>query len=82
MCIIRLLVIPGGGVSACQGGGGVCLGQECLPDTPSPCEQKGSQTGVKTLPCRNYVVDGKNSPNHSDNISGRFQMNGKNSVGH
>ena len=37
------------GVSAARGG--------CLADT-YPCEQNGWQTGVKTLPCRNYVADG------------------------
>ena len=31
-----------------------CLSRECLADTP----QIESQTGVKTLPCRNYVADG------------------------
>ena len=61
-------VYPGGcvwldGVSA-QGvsAWGVCLrgllGWGCLPDTPLWTEW---QTPVKTLPCRNYVADGKDS---------------------
>ena len=64
-------VCPGGwclptGVSAWGGvsaqGGDVCRGegsaQGFLADTP-PCEQN-HKTGVKTLPCRNYVADGNN----------------------
>ena len=48
--------------------GGVCPGV-CVADiplnqrqTPPPCEQNDSQTGVKTLPCRNFVAGGKHSP--------------------
>ena len=35
--------------------GGVCPGV-CVADTP--CEQNDWQTGVKTLPCRNFVAGG------------------------
>ena len=46
--------------------GGVCpsacwdmsAGGGAAPHTP--CEQNDWQTGVKTLPCRNYVADGSN----------------------
>ena len=74
-CSSRLLggVFPGGclpgGVSAWGGvyvcsegslprGGGVCVpgGGVC------PCERNDGQIGVKTLPCRNYIADGKNVP--------------------
>ena len=41
--------VPRRGVSA----GGAC-------QAPPPCEQNDWQTSVKTLPCRNYVADGKN----------------------
>ena len=42
-------------------GGGVCRGGGCLPkagvcQTPPPPVNR--MTGVKTLPCRNYVADG------------------------
>ena len=42
------------GVSALNG----CLSKGCLPrgvSTRQPREQNDWQTGVKTLPCRNYV---------------------------
>ena len=45
-----------GGV--CRGGAvcsGVCVPRGGLPDTPLWTEW---QTGVKTLPCRNFVADG------------------------
>ena len=64
-----------------SGGGGVCLPGGVFQTPPSPCEQNDWHTGVKTPP-PNYLVDGKNSPNHSDNNSERFQMNGENSFGH
>ena len=41
---------PGG----CLSGG--CLPRGCLPDNPPWTEW---QTGVKTLPCHNYIADGK-----------------------
>ena len=47
-----------GGV--CLGGclpGGVCLGEHRRDTTPTP-EQNDWKTGVKTLPCRNYVAEG------------------------
>ena len=52
--------LPREGVSAqrghvCPGRG--CLPRECLPDTPPWTEWL---MPVKTLPCRNYVADGKN----------------------
>ena len=64
--------LPGGGV--CQGGRGVCPGdgvsaqggvcwgvsaQECVCGRHPLCEQNDWQTGVKTLPCRNFVAGGK-----------------------
>ena len=45
--------LPGGGEGGCLPSGGVC------PTPPSPCEQ--NDTGVKTLPYRNYVADGNKS---------------------
>ena len=62
--------LPGGvclggvcqGVSAWEvsAQGGVCLGVSAggVSRHPSPCEWNDWQTGVKTLPCRNYVADG------------------------
>ena len=38
----------------------VCWGRGCLPDTPPPPWTEW-QVPVKTLPCRNYVVGGKNN---------------------
>ena len=60
-CMLRGVgVYPRGG---CLSGGG-CLPRGVLQtpprtetDTP-PCEQNDWQTGVKTLPCRNFVADG------------------------
>ena len=53
-------------------GGGGCLprgvsaqgvtARGCLPDTPLPLRWTESQTGVKTLHCRNYAGDGNNVP--------------------
>ena len=40
------------------GEGGVCLGGVCLAVTHPPCVDR--MTGVKTIPCRNHVADGKN----------------------
>ena len=70
----REVCIPactGQGVSAGRGSaqGGVCLGVSAQgdvwqtpprPEADTPCEQNDWQTGVKTLPCRNFVADGKN----------------------
>ena len=58
--------IPGGcsgrlcdcGRDVCPGRrGGVCLGGVCLAVTPPGVDR---MTGVKTIPCRNHVADGKN----------------------
>ena len=45
-------VCPGGSVRGEMG--------FCPADIPL-CEQNDWQMGVKTLPCRNYVADGKNT---------------------
>ena len=59
-------------------GRGVCLGGVCLPRRESAWGVSGRrplplwtewQKGVKTLPCRNYVADGKNA-NDMDYTSG------------
>ena len=47
-CVAQGRCLPGGGLSAQRG---------CLPHPPPWTE---SQMPVKTLPCRNYVTDGKN----------------------
>ena len=46
----------------CLPGGGVCWGvsaQGCVCGRHPLCEQNDWQTGVKTLPCRNFVAGGK-----------------------
>ena len=66
-CLLGGVVCPGvsaGGVSA-QKGVGVSAWGGCLPSgvcqiPPPPCERNDCLTGVKTLPCRNYVADGNN----------------------
>ena len=67
-CLPRGGVSWGWGVSA-QGGvcivGGVCRGG-CLPNTPPWTEW---QTGVKTLPCHNYVADGNKNTIHTRHVS-------------
>ena len=59
--------LPGWGW-VCRGGsawgvsaqGGVCPGGGCLPGGVS-AQGTEWQTGIKILPCRNFVADGKNS---------------------
>ena len=52
----------GGGVEVLQEGEeGVCLGSLPAGRQHPPWTEK--QTGVKTLPCRNYIVDGNNHSN-------------------
>ena len=48
-----------GGV--CSGGG--CLPRGCLSGSVKHAPWTESQTGVKRLPCRNYVADGKKVSN-------------------
>ena len=56
VCLPRRVSAYGG---VCPGGvfaqGGVCLG---VSGRHPPCEQNDWQTGVKTLPCRNFVAGG------------------------
>ena len=48
---------PGGGAVCLAEGVSACQGGVYLPHAPPWTEW---QTRVKTLPCRNYVADGKN----------------------
>ena len=58
----------GGGGGSAPVQGGICLPGGGGVSAPvhagihPPCEQNDWQTGVKTLPCRNYVADGKYLP--------------------
>ena len=80
VCPVGVGVLPGGclpkGVSAQEGSfcpGRVsaqegCVSQHTLSQAP-PCRQNSWHTLLKTLPCRNFVADGKNA---HDNWSQMF----------
>ena len=69
-CVPSAAVAISWGVVSVQEGG-VCPGamsaRGCLPDTPPPWTEW--QTGVKTLPCHNYVAEGNESFWSKINIS-------------
>ena len=54
---VAVCVTVGGGMSA-RGGG--CLPRGCVSGSHPPPPGVDRMTGVKTIPCRNHVADGKN----------------------